>query len=75
MSKEPRYLAYLLRLWQVDDRGEMIWRASVEMPGAGERQGFASLDDLFEFLAAQTELGDDDRGDRTGGSVGKPRRL
>ncbi|HDQ71391.1 MAG TPA: hypothetical protein ENN19_04760 [Chloroflexi bacterium] len=68
MTKEVRYLAYLLRLWQVDDRGEMIWRASVEMPGAGERRGFASLDDLFEFLAVQTEL-EDDQDDCTGASV------
>jgi hypothetical protein len=65
MTKEPRYLAYLLRLWQVDDQGEMIWRASVEVPGAGERRGFSSLGDLFEFLETQTEF-EDDRDDCKG---------
>ena len=65
MTKEPRYLAYLLRLWQVDDRGEMIWRASVEVPGTGERRGFVSLSALFEFLESQAEL-EDERDDYVG---------
>ncbi len=31
-----------------------IWRASVDSPLTGERQGFARLDDLFDFLRRQT---------------------
>jgi hypothetical protein len=62
--KEPReqrgYLSYLLRLWQVDfaqegDRSDSeVWRGSLESPLSGERQGFASLDELVEFLRRQT---------------------
>lgn len=52
---EQHYLSYLLRLWQTDDGGKQIWRASLESPGTGERRGFASLKDLFDFLESQTE--------------------
>ena len=50
---ERRYLSYLLRLWQTSDGEELLWRASLEMPGTGERHGFASLEALFEFLRSQ----------------------
>jgi hypothetical protein len=49
-----RYLSYMLRLWQTGDDKEQVWRASLESPGAGKRQGFACLKDLFDFLLAQT---------------------
>jgi hypothetical protein len=45
----------LLRLGQTSDRGEQVWRASLESPGTGERRGFANLKDLFSFLQARTE--------------------
>ncbi|MCP4540939.1 MAG: hypothetical protein GY832_27710 [Chloroflexi bacterium] len=54
-AKQQRYLSYLLRLWQTSDGGEQIWRASVQSVGTGERYGFSSLEDLFDFLQAQTE--------------------
>ena len=55
MSREERrYLSYLLRLWQVRSEGELVWRASLESAHTGERQGFANLDDLFDFLQKQT---------------------
>ena len=60
-EKQPRYLSYLLRLWQTNDGGKQIWRASLESPGAGERQGFASLEDLFDFLQTRTEPQDEQR--------------
>ena len=53
---QPGYQSYLLRLWQVDHQGvrcqegRTLWRASVESSLTGERQGFASLEELFEFL-------------------------
>ena len=53
-EEQRRYLSYLLRLWQTSDGTKQIWRASVESPGTGERRGFASLEDLFDFLQAQT---------------------
>lgn len=62
------YVAYLLRLWRVRDKGRMGWRASLESPHTGESHGFTSLDDLFLFLRQQTQLlppadgADDNRG-------------
>ncbi len=51
---DKRYLSYLLRLWETDDDGDLIWRASLETPGSRERLGFANLNDLFDFLRDQT---------------------
>ena len=56
MSKDRRgYISYLIRLWQIRNAGELVWRASLESPSTGERVGFASLDELFGFLQRQTE--------------------
>jgi hypothetical protein len=52
-TEQRRYLAYMLRLWQVSSDREPIWRTFLESPHTGERNGFASLDDLFDFLRAQ----------------------
>jgi hypothetical protein len=76
MAKQPaqrRYLSYLLRLWQTGDRGEQVWRASLESPGTGERLGFASLKDLFSFLQAETETCDkQDNQDTQGTAATQP---
>jgi excisionase family DNA binding protein len=53
MIKPQRYLSFLLRLWQVGDAEKPAWRASLESPATGQRQGFASLPELFDFLQAQ----------------------
>lgn len=50
---KERYLAYLLRIWQIKDAGQLVWRASLEDAHTGERQGFASLDALIAFLWEQ----------------------
>ena len=51
INEEPdAYQAYLLRLWRVPCKGEWQWRASLESPRTGERQVFASLEQLFAFL-------------------------
>jgi hypothetical protein len=50
-----RYLAYLLRIWQVKDGGELVCRASLEDPHTGERQGFSSLESLIDFLLEQIQ--------------------
>jgi hypothetical protein len=56
MSGEPpRYLAYMLRMWQATSDGRMVWRASLESPHTGERQGFADLHALYEFLERRAE--------------------
>ena len=61
-----RYLAYLLRLWQVRCEKGLVWRASLESTRAGERWGFASLDELFDFLQERTEK-DEGMGDEITG--------
>jgi hypothetical protein len=33
---------------------KVVWRASLESTRAGERKGFAGLDELFDFLQEQT---------------------
>jgi hypothetical protein len=61
MSKiHPEYLCYLLRLWRENDSvgahgvETALWRASLERPQVGDRQGFASLEELFAFLRNET---------------------
>ena len=54
---EPRsYLSYLLRLWQTKKDGRLVWRASLQSPDTGERQGFASLEALFAHLRQEIDL-------------------
>jgi hypothetical protein len=48
-----KYLAYLLRLWQVDGNGDPAWRASLEDSRTGERRGFAGLESLVAYLREQ----------------------
>ena len=55
MRKDRKYLSYLLRLWMVEEDGEYLWRASLEVTHSGERYGFANLDDLLTFLKEQTQ--------------------
>jgi hypothetical protein len=51
MSNSRRgYVAYLLRLWQVEQGENAPWRASLESPQTGKRRGFAGLAELFTFL-------------------------
>ena len=54
MSQKPPYHSYLLRIWQTTDRGIPIWRASLESPCTGERQGFATLEALYAYLQQST---------------------
>ncbi len=58
-QREQRYLSYLLRLWQTSNGEKQVWRASLQSPGTGERQGFASLEALFDFLQTQAEPQDE----------------
>ena len=64
-EKQPCYLSYLLRLWQVQENEHTTWRASLESSHTGERWGFATLDALCAFLREQTTvLAVTDRPDR-----------
>ena len=55
MSGERQgYLAYLLRMWRVEEDGGVRWRASLEQPSDGEQFVFGSLEAAFDFLQEQT---------------------
>jgi hypothetical protein len=54
MGKPPTYIAFLLRLWQVETQFKCVWRASLEDPHTGERRGFPDLESLCAFLETQT---------------------
>ena len=54
VEKQLKYISYLLRLWQEERDGELVWRASVETPGPGERKAFSSLEALIAFLEVET---------------------
>jgi len=53
-----QYFAYLLRIWQVTNAGQVGWRASLEDAGTGERRGFADLQGLLRFLEELTNSAD-----------------
>jgi hypothetical protein len=48
------YQSYLLRLWQVDVDGELVWRASLESPHTGEQVSFPDAGRLLAFLDVRT---------------------
>jgi hypothetical protein len=55
-ERQRPYLAYLLRLWQIQDKGEIGWRASLENAHTGEKLAFAHLDELVTFLRERIGL-------------------
>ena len=52
MTTTP-YRSYLLRLW-MEPNNPPEWRAMLESPVSGERNGFATLEALFEFIQQET---------------------
>ena len=57
-GERQRYISYLLRLWQTERAGTLVWHASLESPTTGERHGFASLAGLYTFLGQETAPAD-----------------
>ncbi len=53
--KNIHHLSYLLRLWRTEELRDFEWRASLEIPGTGQRIGFANLEQLFVYLMDLTE--------------------
>ena len=51
-------MAFLVRLWRVDEQRHPTWRASIQDPYTGERRGFADLKGLIAFLEEQTNNAD-----------------
>ena len=70
MGNRLRYLAYLLRLWQVKDGDQLVWRASLEDSHSGQRQGFPDVEALIAFLWEQVRArqpeGEASQGDEGG---------
>ncbi|HTP08716.1 MAG TPA: hypothetical protein VMP08_10720 [Anaerolineae bacterium] len=58
-DQSPDYMAFLLRLWRVDEVDGVQWHASLEEPSTGERRGFANIDRLCAFLEEQCRGADD----------------
>lgn len=56
--RRPRYLSYMLRLWQSEDGERCVWRVSLECPGSGERCGFTDLDALVDYLTCAMSADD-----------------
>lgn len=54
------YRSYLIRLWQVREDAGLTWRATLEDVKTGEQRGFASLEDLFDYIRLNTEVSRDD---------------
>lgn len=76
VTEQPDYISYLLRLWSMSDEEEVVWRASLESPRTGQRKGFASLDDLFDFLRQQTGVSSNSRGgDQQEHTPGHPKAV
>jgi hypothetical protein len=50
MTEQPGYTSYLLRLWQAEDEGRIVWRASLESTADNRRLNFPDLKALTDFL-------------------------
>ena len=66
MSGQRRRLSFLLRLWQAEQEGSVVWRASLESASdrfgrRGERRGFACLAELYAFLEQETAAIDEQK--------------
>ena len=73
MDNTGRYRAFLLRLWSVEQSGQVVWRASLEDPRTGDLLGFADLVSLFDFLKDRA-LGAGSA-DKSSGYPSSPRRY
>ena len=73
-GEQRRYASYLLRLWQVQSKGRLVWRASLEHSSTGERRAFASLADLYAFLGQVTASVDEDKSCSNPGGCGEDGR-
>ena len=69
-EQRRRSISYLLRLWQVENRDEPGWRASLEALG-GERLAFASIDELCAYLRWEAGLPPRSPSERNDSATGK----
>ena len=67
MKPSHTYISYLLRMWRSGESEAAVWRASLEDPMTGKRQGFRTLPDLFAFLERVSQPEDDQAASEEGG--------
>ena len=53
-TEKATYRSFLLRLWQVEQNGDWVWRCSLEETGTGWHQKFVGLDALYSYLDIET---------------------
>jgi hypothetical protein len=63
-GKARDYVAYLLRLWREKGGESTQWRASLQDPHTGEKEGFASLGALFAYLRRVVAVEPDSEGEQ-----------
>ena len=63
LNGEPDYIVFILRLYRVRQQPGTqatsigkIWRVSLNNPRTHQRCGFASLEELFEFLREEVDV-------------------
>ncbi len=54
LETQEQYQAYILRLWRHSP--DLPWQVMLEHIPDGERQGFPSLDQAFDYLQTNTHL-------------------
>lgn len=55
-EQQSNYQSYMIRIWYVENEGEMLWRATLESASTGERVGFSSIQGLLDYLDGVAEL-------------------
>jgi len=58
IEEQSSYRVYVLRSWQegyASSGTPSVWRFSLEDPATRQRRGFADLESLMSFLAAETD--------------------
>ncbi|MCO5205941.1 MAG: hypothetical protein M9928_12965 [Anaerolineae bacterium] len=55
-TEKATYRSFLLRLWQVEQNGDRLWRCSLEETGTCRQRNFADLEALFGYLSAETNV-------------------
>ncbi len=56
MPERRPHAVYILSLWEAQTEAGPVWRAWLQDSATGERQGFATLDELCDYLRAGARL-------------------
>lgn len=53
MNTNQQYLAYMLRLWVVENAERRVWRISLEEPSTQQQKYFDELETLIVYLQSK----------------------